>query len=64
MNDSISERLKFALNAADLLAETGLTVVPVEPTQSMCLAGSRKGNITMQSAEEIYTAMISAAALP
>ncbi|MFM2041758.1 MAG: hypothetical protein RLY86_334 [Pseudomonadota bacterium] len=61
VEDGLSEAMRFALGVVETMGNHGLTAVPVKPSRDMVLAGARAGGISVETAWQVYTAMIRAA---
>ncbi|MFM2042503.1 MAG: hypothetical protein RLY86_1079 [Pseudomonadota bacterium] len=59
--EGLSAAMKFALGVVENLGSHGLTSVPVKPSRDMLLAGANAGGISVQTAWQVYTAMLRAA---
>ena len=61
LEDGLSEAMRFALGVVETMGNHGLTAVPVKPSRDMLLAGACAGGISVETAWQVYTAMIRAA---
>ncbi|WP_119679669.1 hypothetical protein [Indioceanicola profundi] len=59
-DDNLSESMRYALGVVESMGSHGLTAVPVKPTMEMLLAGARAGDISVEAAWTVYTAMLKA----
>ena len=52
---------EFALKALDILGEADLMILPMEPSNYMCLMGAEIGGVDAITAKKIYRAMLAEA---
>jgi len=59
--EEMSEPMRYALGVVEQMGVHGLTAVPVKPSMDMLLAGARAGAVSVETAWNIYTAMLRSA---
>jgi len=60
-DEEMSEPMRHALDVLEQMCAQGLSAVPVKPSMEMLLAGAQAGGISIETAWNVWTAMLRAA---
>ena len=52
--------MDMALDVVEIMSKSGLTTIPVDPTDSMTAAGMEVSGVTAEQARTIFKAMLAA----